>query len=125
MSQGMFRALALLIQVNFAQRSSTGGCLLVDDIGEGLDYERSTALIELLIEKGRRHGIQLIMATNDRFVMNKVPLEYWCVIQRTGAHCKIYNYKNCKQTFDEFKLTGLNNFDFLATEFYRNGLSKQ
>jgi len=57
------------------------------------------------------------MSTNDRFVMNNVPLEYWQVIQRKGGECRIYNYQNSKDIFDEFTYTGLNNFDFLATDF--------
>jgi hypothetical protein len=57
------------------------------------------------------------MSTNDRFVMNNVPLEYWQVIQRDGGKCKIFNYKNSKEKFDDFEYTGLNNFDFLATDF--------
>jgi hypothetical protein len=29
----------------------------------------------------------------------------------------VYNYANSRALFDEFKFTGLNNFDFLATDF--------
>jgi hypothetical protein len=57
------------------------------------------------------------MSTNDRFVMNNVPFKYWQLIDRKGGECKVYNYQNSKEIFDEFKYTGLNNFDFLATDF--------
>ena len=57
------------------------------------------------------------MATNDRFVMNNVPLECWTVLQREGQKCAVYNYNNSKDFFEEFKFTGLNNFDFFATDF--------
>jgi hypothetical protein len=57
------------------------------------------------------------MSTNDRFVMNKVPLEEWCLLQRNGNHVRVRNYQNSKAAFDRFKVTGLNNFDFLATDF--------
>ena len=124
-SQGMFRALSLLIQLNFSQLESIPSCVLIDDIGEGLDYERSTALINLLIEKSKKSSIQLIMATNDRFVMNNVPLEYWSVIQRVGQICKVFNYENSKKIFDDFAFTGLTNFDFLRTEFYLKGFDKE
>jgi len=124
-SQGMFRALSLLIQLNFSQLESIPGCVLIDDIGEGLDYGRSTALIKLLIEKAKKSSIQLIMATNDRFVMNNVPLEHWSVIQRVGQKCKVFNYENSKKIFDDFAFTGLANFDFLTTEFYLEGFDKE
>jgi len=81
-STGMFRALSLIIQLNYFLLASLPSCILIDDIGEGLDFSRSIALIDLLIEKVKGTKIQLIMATNDRFVMNRVPLEYWSVIRR-------------------------------------------
>ena len=53
------------------------------------------------------------MTTNDRFVMNAVPLEAWSVLQRTGGKVVVRNYANSKSHFDKFKFIGLNNFDFL------------
>jgi len=118
MSQGMFRALSLLIQITYNTMSNLSSTILIDDIGEGLDFERSTKLINLLIELAEKNdNIQLIMSTNDRYVMNKVPFKYWQLINRKGGECNVYNYQNSKEIFDEFKFTGLNNFDFLATDF--------
>jgi energy-coupling factor transporter ATP-binding protein EcfA2 len=117
MSQGMFRALSVIIQVNYLNMSKKTGCMLVDDIGEGLDFERSCALIELLMDKADKSSFQLVMSTNDRFVMNKVPLEYWALIERKGSQCNIHNYENSKQVFDDFKMTGMNNFDFFAVDY--------
>ncbi|MCY7363073.1 MAG: ATP-binding protein, partial [Ignavibacteria bacterium] len=118
MSQGMFRALSLLVQLNYSLLSKTPSCILIDDIGEGLDYDRSNSLIELIIEKIKDSSVQVIMTTNDRFVMNKVPLKYWSVIQRMPKKSLFYNYQNSKSTFEEFQRTGLNNFDFLSYEYY-------
>jgi len=118
MSQGMFRALSLIIQITFNTLKRLPTTIMIDDIGEGLDFERSTKLINLLIELAEKdNNIQLIMSTNDRFVMNNVPLKYWQIIQRDGGQCKVFNYNNSKDKFDEFQYTGLNNFDFLATDF--------
>jgi hypothetical protein len=118
MSQGMFRALSLLIQITYNIMSNLSSTILIDDIGEGLDFERSIKLINLLIELAEKNNnIQLIMSTNDRYVMNKVPFKYWQLINRRGGECNVYNYQNSKEIFDEFKFTGLNNFDFLATDF--------
>jgi AAA15 family ATPase/GTPase len=124
MSQGMFRALSLLVQLNFSLLSKTPSCILIDDIGEGLDYERSKSLIDLIIEKVKGSSVQVIMTTNDRFVMNNIPLEYWSVIHRVPKKSLFYNYQNSKEIFDEFKYTGLSNFDFLSTEFYFEGFEQ-
>lgn len=124
MSQGMFRAFSLLIQLNYFLSQQAPSCVLIDDIGEGLDYERSKSLIDLIVAKVQDSDIQVIMATNDRFVMNNVPLEYWSVIRREKNKSLIYNYLNSRQTFDEFALTGLNNFDFFATDFVVTGFEE-
>ncbi len=117
MSQGMFRALSLIIQTVYAELTSDSGCVIIDDIGEGLDYDRSTKLIRVLMDRAEKSKVQLIMATNDRFVMNAVPLEAWSCLRRTPGGCEVLNHQNSKDLFDEFRLTGLNNFDFLATKF--------
>ncbi|MDR0721906.1 MAG: ATP-binding protein [Treponema sp.] len=116
-SQGMFRALSLIVLVTYNILKKLPTTMLIDDIGEGLDFDRSSKLIQLLMDLAETNDIQLIMSTNDRFVMNAVPLEYWQVIQRKGGECQVFNYKNAKQKFDEFEYTGLNNFDFLRTDF--------
>lgn len=121
MSQGMFRALSLIIQIHYSLFTGTPSCILIDDIGEGLDFERSSALVKLLIERAKDSSVQLIMATNDRFIMNNVPLEYWLVIQRVGGISRIYNQRNSPRLFDDFKLTGLNNFDFFSSGYYLKG----
>lgn len=117
MSQGMFRALSIIIQMNYSELASRSSCVVIDDIGEGLDFERSSSLIKLLVNKAQRSSVQLVMASNDRFVMNNVPLTAWSLLERKGPNCHVYNYHNSKQVFEDFRFTGLNNFDFLATDF--------
>lgn len=118
MSQGMFRALALVIELNYVVRKLPAITVLVDDVGEGLDFERSKAFVALLKEKASDGKMQLIMTTNDRFVMNGVPLSEWGVVQRTGCHVRVINERNSAQVFEEFRLLGLNNFDFFADRFF-------
>jgi len=117
LSDGMFRALSLIIQLNYSILEGFNNLILVDDIGEGLDFERSTSLIKTLIDKAKKSNMQLLMSTNDRFVMNNVPLKYWSVLQRKNNICKVLNYSNSKEKFDEFNFTGLSNFDLLSTDF--------
>jgi hypothetical protein len=123
LSQGMFRCLSLFAQIHYSQLSGAPDLMMIDDIGEGLDFERSTSLIKTLINIATISTFQLIMSTNDRFIMNNVPLTYWHIIQRTGGHCKIFNYENSKSVFDQFAYTGLSNFDFFTTDFDSLGLS--
>jgi len=125
MSQGMFRALSIVIQLNFSQRSHHPSCILIDDIGEGLDFDRSCSLIELIMSKALTTNVQLLMSTNDRFVMNKVPLKHWALIQRHGSICRVFNNSNSHDKFEAFKFTGMNNFDFLATNFIDSNLHEE
>jgi len=118
MSQGMYRALALLIHLNIGIFSKKISTLLVDDIGEGLDYQRSSAIIKLLIDKAENERFQLIMTTNDRFVMNSTDLDYWSVLVRNKNFVSVVNEKNSPDIFEEFKYTGLSNFDFFQKKLF-------
>lgn len=125
MSQGMFRAFSVLVQVNYYILSGNKGFVIIDDIGEGLDFSRAKQLVQVLITKAGEARIQLIMSTNDSFIMNAVDIEHWAVIMREGHKISLYNYANSKEIFEEFKFTGLNNFDFYASEFFRSGFSDE
>lgn len=119
MSQGMFRALALTIHLNLCTFSNNKKLVLVDDIGEGLDFDRAVKTINLLIDKANKGHFQLVMTSNDRFVMNEVPLEYWSILARQAGNVSVYNIHNAKTAFDKFKYLGLNNFDFFASSFFQ------
>jgi len=125
MSQGMFRAFSVLLQVNYYILCKQRGLVIIDDIGEGLDFTRAKQLVQVLIAKAKESGIQLIMSTNDSFIMNAVDIENWAVIVREGHKISLFNYENSKEIFEEFKFTGLNNFDFYASEFFRSGFSDE
>lgn len=125
MSQGMFRALSFLIQLEFALSSKISACLLIDDLGEGLDYERSKSLIEILIYKVNNSDIQIFITSNDRYIMNKIPLRYWSVIERKQHVSIFHNYHNAREIFEDFKYTGLSNFNFLSTDFYIQGFKDE
>jgi len=125
MSQGMFRVLSLIIQIIYSQHIQQQSTIIIDDIGEGLDFERSVQIISLLIKKSEHSQFQLLMSTNDKFVMNKVALKYWQVIKRSNNVCKLFNFRNSESTFKDFEYTGLSNFDFFTTEFYEKGFEKE
>lgn len=119
MSQGMFRAVSILVHINYIYLNDISTCLLIDDIGEGLDFKRSAALINLLCKKIPNSKNQLLMTSNDRFVMNGVALKYWSILTRQGHKCSMINIHNSPEIFEDFEFTGLNNFDFFSTEFYK------
>lgn len=125
MSQGMFRAFSVLARLDRYILKGKNGCIVIDDIGEGLDFSRAKLLVSLLVKKAESSGIQLIMSTNDSFIMNSVTIENWAVLQRNGNKISLYNYENSREIFEEFKFTGLNNFDFYASEFFKTGFSDQ
>ncbi len=122
MSQGMFRAFSVLVQLNYYTLCGEKGMVIIDDIGEGLDFSRAKLLVALLIRKAKAEGIQLLMSTNDSFIMNAVDIEHWAVIMREGNKISLFNYENSREIFEEFKFTGLNNFDFYTSEFFKSGL---
>lgn len=117
MSQGMYRALAVIVLVNAGLLWGTSQTVLIDDIGEGLDFQRSTRLLSNLVGKAKDNALQLVMTTNDRFVMNAVPLEYWAFLRRQGNAVSVMNAKNSKKLFRDFKYLGLNNFDFFTAQY--------
>jgi energy-coupling factor transporter ATP-binding protein EcfA2 len=125
MSQGMFRAFSLIVRLNLYILDGWNGCIVIDDIGEGLDFSRAKLLVNLLVKKAESSGIQLIMSTNDSFIMNTVAIENWAVMHRDGNKISLYNYENSKEIFEEFKFTGLNNFDFYASEFFKTGFKEK
>ena len=125
MSQGMYRAFSVISQLDYYIFKGNKGFVIIDDIGEGLDFTRAKQLVQLLIAKAKDAGIQLIMSTNDSFIMNAVDIENWAVIVREGNKIHLFNYENSKEIFEEFKFTGLNNFDFYASEFFRSGFRDQ
>lgn len=124
-SQGMFRALALVIHINYIVFRGTPRTVLIDDIGEGLDFSRAQSFISMLIGRAEAHNLQLIMTTNDRFVMNGVPLKHWAVLTRHGSEVKVTTPRNTPRVFNEFEELGLNNFDFFSTNFFEEGFTEQ
>lgn len=119
LSSGMFRAFSVIATFHFIRLQKNHGCLIIDDIGEGLDYERSKQLINLIIEQAEKNRyMQIIMTTNDQFVMNNIKLDYWTILKRDKGVIKGFNMDNSKELFEKFEEYGLNNFDFFSNEYF-------
>lgn len=121
MSQGMYRAFSLVVIIQHLLKLRQECTVVIDDLGEGLDFERSSKITGLLFEKIKDSNIQLIITSNDRFLINTVDIQYLNLLERNGHVVESYNYANSKEKFDEFRFTGLNTFDFFSGKMYQEG----
>lgn len=119
MSQGMYRAFSLIVIIEYLLRTKKECTVIIDDLGEGLDYQRSSKIIELLINKLDKSQIQFIATSNDRFLINAVDLKKLNLLERERHTVHSFNYQNNKEKFDEFIYTGLSNFDFFSGKMYK------
>lgn len=124
MSLRLYATLYMFSIVIAARRQGKSLCILIDDFGEGFDYENVHKLIDFVIKKSHSSSIQYFVTTNDQSVMNSIGLKYWSVIEKEDNKSIFYNIYNSKRNFDDFKYTGLNHFDFFCTKFFKNGFEK-
>lgn len=117
LSDGMFRTLYLLIYLEYVVKSGKPATLLIDDLCEGLDYDRSTKLGKYVFEFCSKNDIQLIATSNDSLLMDIVDLNYWSILQRDGSKVSAINHMNHPELFEDFSFTGLSNFDLLSSDF--------
>jgi len=118
-SQGMFRAISTIIFFEYVLGRKNPTTFIIDDLCEGLDYERATKLGKLIFNKCENSRVQLIATSNDSFLMDVVDIKYWNVLYRNGNIVKALNYLTNKELFQKFKYTGLSNFDFFASDYIK------
>ena len=123
LSNGMIRVLYILCLMRYVQ-SPDNRCtlLLIDDIGEGLDYSRSIHLGNLVFSTCENNGLQLITTSNDAFVMDVVDVSKWQIIRRNKRKISVINKSNKPDLFKKFSMTGLSNFDLFSSDFIDNYL---
>lgn len=119
-SNGMFRALCLIVIIEYLLKINKQGTIIIDDLGEGLDFDRSAKLIKLLMQKTKKSNLQIIITSNNRFLINNVDMRYINYLERKAHIVYAYNYQNNKEEFDKFLLAGLNNFDYINPVFKKN-----
>lgn len=117
LSNGMFRVFCVLLYMIYSATLSDTRCLIVDDLGEGLDYIRSKRLSKIIFDYCEEHGIQLIATSNDNFLMNAVDLRHWIILLREDEHVTAISEKTHPDMFRRFRRMGLNNFDMFSTDF--------
>lgn len=124
LSNGMLRVLYIFAYMAYLSTEQGARTLLVDDLGEGLDFSRSSKLSKIIFDYCEAHDIQLIVTSNDNFLMNTVNLDYWVILQRDGEHTTGISKNTHPDMFLKFKKMGLNNFDMLSTDFIYRYLEK-
>ena len=117
MSNGMLRVFYIFSYLAYLSAEEGAKTLLIDDLGEGLDYSRSKKLSKIIFDYCEEHGIQLIATSNDNFLMNAVDLRHWIVLLRENENITAVCEKTHPELFLKFKRLGLNNFDLFSTDF--------
>lgn len=125
LSNGMFRVFCILIYMLYSSTLSEARCLMIDDLGEGLDYMRSIKLGKVIFDYCSNHDIQLIVTSNDSFLMDTIDLRYWNILQRKGNHVLGLNAESHPVLFEKFARTGLSNFDLLSSNFIINNTENE
>lgn len=124
LSTGMNRALTILLYMVYFRQMGCPALLVVDDLCEGLDYDRSIRLGKEVYSFCEENNIQLLATSNDAFLMDVVNINYWSVLLREGTNVKVLCRATHQALFDDFKFTGLSNFDFFSSDYIPNYLSK-
>lgn len=124
MSNGMLRVFYIFTYMSYIATIESAKTFLIDDLGEGLDYSRSARLSKMMFDYCEAHDIQLIVTSNDKFLMNAIDLNYWIILQRYGNEVKTYSRSTHPEMFTKFRKMGLNNFDILSTDFIERFLSQ-
>ncbi|MBD5356468.1 MAG: ATP-binding protein [Bacteroides sp.] len=117
LSSGMYRTILLLILIEQFINLDRPALLAIDDLGEGLDYSRATDVGKLLFDICEKNNIQLIATSNEEFMMNIVDISKWNILVREGQNVKSVTSELCPDEFEDFKFTGLNNYDFFTSDF--------
>ena len=89
----------------------------------GLDYSKSTGVGRLLFDICREHGMQLMATSNEEFMMNIVDIGEWNILVRKDQTVKSLNAANHPELFDEFRFSGLDNFDLFTSDVLNRAAS--
>ena len=120
LSNGMFRVFSVLLYMIYSSTLKGARCLMIDDMGEGLDYQRSTKLGKIVFNYCKAKSTQLIVTSNDSFLLDTVDLDLWNILQRTGSVVTSLNSQTHQELFAKFARTGLSNYDILSSNFINN-----
>ena len=123
LSSGMLRVLYVLCFLEYLGRDGNdSSLLLIDDLCEGLDYSRATLLGKKVFEVCEECGPQLIVSSNDSFLMDVTDVRKWQIMRRKNSKIVVLNSTKHHDLFRRFRMTGLSNFDLFSSDFIDNYL---
>lgn len=111
MSAGMYRAFSVITYLEYMKIVNTKKTILIDDIGEGLDFERASKLAKYITEMSRDLNGQVIMTSNDRYLINNIDSRFLCILKRDKQ--KVIEFNASNKEVAEIIESGLTNFDIL------------
>ena len=112
-SSGMKNIIFLITCLNLVEE---GTCILIDNLGDGLDFKRSMEIVTILEEKAIDK--QIIVCTNNEILLNQTDIRNWNILHRDGSNVKAYNYKNNKERLIRFADSGLSNYEYFMDQHY-------
>lgn len=124
LSNGMIRVLFLLCFLKSMKHGKQYSMLLIDDLGEGMDYSRATQLGKKIFETCEQEKMQMIASSNDAFLMDVVDISKWQILRRKNTKLTVLNQTNTPDVFTHFRMTGLSNFDLFSSDYIDNFLAK-
>lgn len=124
LSTGMVCAIYILVILEYLSAHNMPSCILIDDLSEGLDYERSKQLGKLIFDYSSEHGTDLIVSSNDSFLMDIVPTDKWVILTRKGSVVSNLSQYTHPDLFEEFSFTGLNNFTLFSSNYIEKYLAR-
>ena len=124
LSSGMLRVLYILCFLKYIKHTTNCSMLLLDDLGEGLDYSRATLLGNIVFDSCEDANIQMVASSNDSFLMDVVDISKWQILRRKYTKLTVLNHRNNPELFDSFRMTGLSNFDLFSSDYIDNYLER-
>jgi predicted ATPase len=124
LSQGMYRAIALIIYLHYLKISFRPSLVMIDDIAEGLDYERASKLSQRLESFFEELSTQVVITSNHNFFLDKVSLKYWTILYKKGTEIMGISEETNAEAFRKFRLSGLSPFDVFSSNFLSDYISQ-
>lgn len=124
LSSGMMRVLYILCFLEYIKHGAKHSLLLIDDLGEGLDYNKASLLGKRVFEECEAEHLQMIASSNDAFMMDVVDISKWQIVRRKNSKLSTLNQTGIPGLFEAFRMTGLSNFDFFSSDFIDNYLDR-
>jgi predicted ATPase len=112
-SSGMLKIIFLIVFLHLIEKGSS---VLIDNVGDGLDYKRSINILPILNDIAEEK--QIIICTNNEILLNQTDIRNWNIFYREGSIVRAFNYENSKEQLLKFAETGLSNYEYFQNEYF-------